>query len=85
VQFHWKCVLNKGLAFDGKFRISAMQNIPQGWANQTDGFTAISPVSAGTSVNMAYWQGLATVGTANNIATNFPWRTVFRIFKHKSL
>jgi len=85
LQFHWKCVLNKTVAFDGKFKISAMQNIPQGWANQTDGFTAISPVSAGTNVNMAYWQGLATVGSANNIATNFPWRTIFRIFKHKSL
>ena len=82
-QFHWKYVIPKTVAFNGKFKISAQQNIPQGWANQTDGFTAISPVSAGTNVTQAYWQGLATSGAASNIATNFPWRTTFRIFKHK--
>lgn len=82
-QFHWKYVIPKTVAFDGKFKISAQQNIPAGWVNQTDGFTAISPTSAGTNANQAYWQGLATVGTAGNIATNFPWRTTFRIFKHR--
>ena len=84
-QFSWKYVIPKLVAFDGKFKISAMQNIANGWNNQADGFTAISPVNAGASSTMAYWQGLATVAGANNIATNFPWRTTFRIFKHKTL
>lgn len=82
-QFDWKYVIPKTVAFDGKFKISAQQNIPQGWANTADGFTAISPISAGTNANQAFWQGLATVASAGNIATNFPWRTTFRIFKHK--
>lgn len=82
-QFWWKYVIQKGTAFDGKFRISAKQGVPSGYANQTDGFTAISPVSVGSSASQAYYQAEATVATANNV--NFPWVTVFRISKYKTL
>lgn len=82
-QFWWKYVINKGIAFDGKFRISAKQSIPTGYLNQTDGFTAISPKSVGTNATQAYYQGEATSSSTNNV--NFPWNTIFRIFKYKSL
>ena len=81
--FHWKYVINKNVAFDGKFRISAKQTVPQGWANQTDGFTSISPVSVGTNATQAYYQADATSPSSNNL--NFPWVSIFRIFKYKSL
>ena len=81
--FYWKYVINKNIAFDGKFRISAKQTVPQGWANQTDGFTSISPVSVGTNATQAYFQADATVAASNNL--NFPWVSIFRIFKYKSL
>jgi hypothetical protein len=82
-QFWWKYVIQKGTAFDGNFRISAKQGINAGYTNQTDGFTAISPVSVGTIASQAYFQAEATVSTPNNV--NFPWVTVFRIFKYKTL
>jgi hypothetical protein len=82
-QFWWKYVIQKGTAFDGKFRISAKQGIPTGYLNQTDGFTSISPVSVGSNASQAYYQAEATVATANNV--NFPWVTIFRISKYKSL
>lgn len=82
-QFWWKAVLPKGVSFDGLFRISAKQGIPAGYANQTDGFTAISPVTVGSNVSQAYYQAEATVSTANNVT--FPWTTVFRISKYKIL
>lgn len=82
-QFWWKYVIQKGTAFDGTFRISAKQGIPSNYNNANDGFTAISPVSVGTNASQAYYQAEATVSTANNV--NFPWVTIFRISKYKSL
>jgi len=81
--FSWKTVINKGTAFDGKFRISAKQCVPTGYANQLDGFTTISPTSAGGTSNESYWQSDATTTGLNNMV--LPWNTTFRIFKYKAL